>query len=242
MMIQIGDGGRIGCTTGARTEHDADLRYHAGTFGVAPEDFAIAAKTVDALLNARAARVDQADDRRPFAECQVHHPTDFTRLRFAKRPAEDGEILRVDEYRAPVDPASAGHDAITVECLAIDRSAGGVGFQLLKTAAIKQEINALTSGQFTTGVVASDALRTTALPGAFAHGAQFQHPRILTGRRLIACVDCLCSRDMFLRWSAIGLRHHSVPPDMPPISRRRSAAGLSSIFYFTAAAQRTRRD
>jgi hypothetical protein len=214
----------------------------AGTSGVAPEDFAVAAKTVHPFLDARAARVDQADDRRPFAERQVHHPTDFARLHFPKRPAEDGEILRVDEYRAPVDPASAGHDAITVECLAIDRSAGGVGFQLLKTAAIKQEINALTSGQFTTGMVASDALWTAALPRAFAHGAQFQHPRILPGRRLIACVDCLYSRDMFLRWSAIGLCHHSVPPDMPLTSRRHAAAGLSFIFYFTAAAQRTRRD
>jgi hypothetical protein len=31
-------------------------------------------------------------------------------------------------------------------------------------------------------MVADDALRTTALPGAFAHSTQFQHPRILTGQ------------------------------------------------------------
>ena len=236
MMIQIGDGGRIGCTTGARTEHDADLRYHAGTSGVAAEDFAVAAKTVDALLNARAARVDQPDDRRSFTECQVHHPTDFTRLRFAKRPAENGEILRVDEYRASVDPASAGHDAVAVERFAIDRSAGGVGFQLLKTAGIEEQIKSLARRQFAARMVADDALRTTALPRTFAHCAQFQHPRVLTGQCLIACVNSLCCRDMFLRWSAIGLCHYSVPPDMPPISRRRSAAGLSSIVQTSGSA------
>ena len=170
-------------------------------------------------------------DRRPFTECQVHHPTDFARLRFAKRPAENSEILRVDKYRAPVDPACAGHDAITVECLAIDGSAGCEWLQFIETAGIEEQIEALARRQFAARMVADDALRTAALPGAFAHSTQFQHPRVLTGQCLIARVNSLCCRDMFLRWSAIGLCHYSVPPDMPPISRRRSAAGLSSIIY-----------
>ena len=53
----------------------------------------------DALLDARAARVVEADDRRAVLHREVHDRADLLRVRLAHRAAEDGEVL--GEARTP---------------------------------------------------------------------------------------------------------------------------------------------
>ena len=60
---EVGQRGRIHGTAGTRPEDDGDLRHDAGRQRVAIEDFPVAGKRVDAFLDARAARVVDADDR-----------------------------------------------------------------------------------------------------------------------------------------------------------------------------------
>ena len=60
---EIGHRRRIDIAAGAGAHDDADLRDHAGGEHVALEHLAIAAERGDALLDAGAAGIEQADDR-----------------------------------------------------------------------------------------------------------------------------------------------------------------------------------
>ena len=74
---QVGQGGGVGRAARAGSEHDADLRDDARVLRVASENFGVAAQAAHAFLNARAARVDQADEGHAVADGQVHHAADL---------------------------------------------------------------------------------------------------------------------------------------------------------------------
>jgi hypothetical protein len=78
---EVGDGRGVDGAAGARPEHQRDLRHDAGRQRVAQEDIGIAAQADDTLLDARAARVRQADDRRPVLDRKVHHLADLLGVR-----------------------------------------------------------------------------------------------------------------------------------------------------------------
>ncbi len=61
---EIGHGRRIDIAARAWAHDHPNLRDDAGRAHIAQEHFAIAAKRIDAFLDARAARIEQADDRR----------------------------------------------------------------------------------------------------------------------------------------------------------------------------------
>src|SRR3546814_7395484 len=93
--------------------HDqADLRHHARRQHVALEHVGIAAERGDAFLDARAAAVVQADDRRADQQRLVHDLADLFGMALRQRAAEDGEILAEDIDEAAVDRARPGDDAI----------------------------------------------------------------------------------------------------------------------------------
>src|SRR6185437_5172838 len=91
---EVGDGRRVygAARTGAGDQ--ADLWNDSARLDVAPEDFGVAAKRNDAFLNARAARVVDADHRRSGAHGEIHYLADLFGKRFAERPAEHAEVLR----------------------------------------------------------------------------------------------------------------------------------------------------
>ena len=80
-----------------------DLRHHARGQRVAQEDVGVAAERGDALLDARAAGVVEADDRRAVLHRQVHHLADLLGVGLGQRAAEDGEVLGEDVDQAAVD-------------------------------------------------------------------------------------------------------------------------------------------
>ena len=109
---EVGDRRRVDGAAGARPGDQADLRDHAAGLNVAPEDLGVPAERYDALLNARAAGVVDADQRRAGAHRQVHHLADLLGERFAERSAEHREILREEEDLAAVERGASGDDAV----------------------------------------------------------------------------------------------------------------------------------
>ena len=81
---------------------------------VAEEDLAVAGQPLDALLDAGAGRIVDADDRAAVVLGQIHDLDHLLGERLAQRAAEDGEILREDGDLAAVDRAEPGHDAVAV--------------------------------------------------------------------------------------------------------------------------------
>src|SRR4051812_39576487 len=62
--------------------HDAtDLRHDAARQSVAQKDIGVTAKTHDAFLNARAARIVETDDRRAHLHREVHNLADLLGVR-----------------------------------------------------------------------------------------------------------------------------------------------------------------
>ena len=69
---EVGDRGRVDRAAGARAHDQADLRDHARALDVAHEHVAVGAERDDALLDARAAGVVDADHRAADLRRQVH--------------------------------------------------------------------------------------------------------------------------------------------------------------------------
>ena len=114
---EVGDGGRVHGAPGARAHDAADLRDDAARERVAEEDVGVAGERLDALLDARAARVVEADDGRADLHREVHDLADLLGVGAAQAAAEDREVLREDEDLAPVDQAVAGDDAVAQDLL-----------------------------------------------------------------------------------------------------------------------------
>src|SRR5205085_7930290 len=98
----------------ARPHHQGELRDHTRALHVAPEDLRVACERDDALLDPRAARVVDPDDRAPVLEREIHHLADLLREDLAQRAAEDREVLGEDEDLAAEDRPVARDDGIAV--------------------------------------------------------------------------------------------------------------------------------
>ncbi len=78
------------------------------------EDLAVLAERDDTLLDARAAGVEDADDRHPTAQGELHDLDDLLARDLAEGAAEGREVLRVHRDGAPVDRADAGDHGVAV--------------------------------------------------------------------------------------------------------------------------------
>ena len=109
---EVGQRGRVRAAAGARAADHGDLRDAAGQRDVLAEDAAVAAERGEALLHARAAGLDEADDGRARAAGEPQDADDRVRVRLAERAAEERRVLRVAEDRPAVDAAGAGDHAV----------------------------------------------------------------------------------------------------------------------------------
>ena len=159
---EVGDGGRIDGATGARAHDGGDLRHHAGGQHVAQEDVGIAGQRHHAFLDARAAGVVQADDRRADAHGGVHDFHDFGGVGLRQRAAEHGEVLGKDEHQPAFDASVAGDEAVAVILLLVHAEVGAamrdqlVG--LFEGAFVEQELDALARRHLALLVLAGAAL------------------------------------------------------------------------------------
>ena len=159
---------RIDVAAGARAHDHRNLRDDAGRQHVALKHFRIAAERRDALLDARAARVVEADDRRPVAERHVLHLLDLLCVRLRQRAAEHGEILGEDEDRPPVDQPPAGDHPVARHLLLGHAELAGAVLdehvELLEGAVVEQHVEPLARRELAARMLLRDALRAPALP------------------------------------------------------------------------------
>ena len=115
--VEVGDGGAVDGAARAGPEDRGDLRHDAGGERVAQEDVGVAGEGGDALLDARAARVVEADDGRAHLHREVHDLADLLGVRLGEAAAEDREVLGEDAHEPAVDAAEAGDDAVAGDLL-----------------------------------------------------------------------------------------------------------------------------
>jgi hypothetical protein len=170
---EVGDGRRVHGAARAGAHDGADLGHDAAGQGVAQEDLGVARQARDALLNARAARVVQADDGGADAHRQVHQFADFAGVGGRERAAEDGKVLGEDADLAPVDQAPARHHAVAEHLLLVHAEVGAVvgdeAAHFDERAGVEQEVDALAGRELTGGVLLRHPLGAAALLGPAVH-------------------------------------------------------------------------
>ena len=165
---EVGHRRRIDRATSARSHDHGNLGHHARGHDVALEHVGIARERGDAFLNARTARVVQADDRCAVLHGHVHDLADLFGMGFRQRAAKDGEILREHIDEAPVDRAPAGYDAVARILLALHPEVGAAvrleGVELLEAALVQQQLDPFAGGQLALGVLGCDPFLAAAKP------------------------------------------------------------------------------
>ena len=135
---------------------------------VAQEHLAIAAERRHAFLDARAARVEQADDRRAVLQRHVLDLDHLVGVRFRQRAAEHGEVLGEDIDHAAVDGAPAGDHAVAGDVrlihAEIDAAVLDIHVELLEGAFVEQEVEALARRELAALVLGLDARGAAAGP------------------------------------------------------------------------------
>ena len=141
----------------------------AGGQHVAQEHLAVAAERRHALLDARAAGVEQADDGRAVLQRHVLDLGDLLGVRLRQRAAEHGEVLGEHVDDAAVDGAPAGDDAVAGDLGLLHAEVGAavldVHVELLEGALVHQQLDALARGELAALVLGIDARLPAAEPG-----------------------------------------------------------------------------
>ncbi len=144
---EVRDRRRVDGAAGARPEDQRDLRHHARRLDVPPEDLCVAGERDDALLDPRAARVVDPDDRAADLDGHVHHLADLLREHLAQRAAEHGEVLREHADRPAEHRPVAGHDGVTPGALLahpeLDLTVAHETVELDERARVEQPLDAL---------------------------------------------------------------------------------------------------
>ena len=163
---EVGDGRRVDRAARARTQDQRDLRHDAGGQRVAQEDVGVAAERDDAFLDARAARIVQADDRRADAHREIHDLADLLGVRLGQRSAENREVLAEHENEPAVDRAVTGDDAVAQVALAVETEVGRAmsheRVELDERIRVEQQLQALARRQLAAFVLLLDALLAAA--------------------------------------------------------------------------------
>ena len=167
---EVGDRRRVHRAAGARPHDGGDLRHHAGGERVAQEDVGVAAERRHPLLDAGAAGVVEADDRRPVVHRQVHQLADLGGVGLRQRAAEDGEVLGEDVDQPAVDGAVAADHAVAGDAALghpeVGAAVGDQRIDLDERAGVEQQLHPLAGGQLAGGVLLVDALLAAAQAGA----------------------------------------------------------------------------
>ena len=162
---EVGDGRRVHGAAGARAHDGGDLRHDTGRQRVAEKDIGVAAERQHPLLDPRATRVVQPDDRRPRRHRQIHDLDDLGGVGLRQRPAKDGEILREDVDETTIDAAAPGDDTITrydpVLHPEVAAPMGDELVHLVERAGVEEQIDPLARGELAGGVLAGDARLAT---------------------------------------------------------------------------------
>ena len=169
---EVGHRRAIHRASGTGAHDQRDLRHHPGGEHVALEHVGIAAKRIDAFLDAGAARVVEPDHRRADLHRVVHDLADLLRVGFGQRAAEDGEILREHEYQATVDGAIAGDHTVARNMVGVHAEVGAAMLlehvPFFEAAIVQKQFDALARRELALGVLGIDTLLAATEPGLLA--------------------------------------------------------------------------
>ena len=177
---EVGDGGRIDCAACARAHDHRQLRHHSGCEGVAQEDVRVAAQRHDPLLDPRAARIVEADDRRADLHRKVHDLADLLGVRLGQGATEDREVLGEDEHQPAVDSPVASHNAVAEEHLFVEpeirRAMRHQCVEFDEGGRVEEEVESLAGGELAARVLLFDSGGSPAEPGLLSHLHQASDP------------------------------------------------------------------
>ena len=168
---EVGDGRRIDGAAGAGAEDQRDLRHHARVEHVAQEDVGVAGQRIDPFLDARPARVVDADERRADLGRHLHDLDDLLGVGLGQRAAEDGEVLGKDEDQPALDGAVAGDDAVgqglVLLHVEIVAAVGDEHVEFLEAAGVEDLFDPFPGRVFAFFVLAGDAFLAAGQAGFF---------------------------------------------------------------------------
>jgi hypothetical protein len=169
---EVRHGGRIDRATRAGAHDHADLRNHAAGHHVLLKHVCITTERSHAFLDARAARVVEADHGGAHLHRLVHDLADLLGMRLRQCAAEDGEVLAEHEHQAAVDHAVARHHAVARDLVAFHAKVGAAVLDehvpFLERAVVQQQLDALARRQLAFLVLGVDALLSAAQAGQLA--------------------------------------------------------------------------
>ena len=157
---EVRHGRGVDGAAGARAHDQRDLRDHAGALDVAHEHVAVGAERHDALLDAGAARVVDADHGAADLGRQVHDLHHLLGHHLAERAAEDREVLAEDAHAAALDRAVAGDHGVAPGPVLLHpelvRAVAHEGVELLEGAGVEQLLDPLAGRVLALGVLLLD--------------------------------------------------------------------------------------
>ena len=121
---EVGQGGGVDVSTGGGAHDQRDLRDDAGGQDVVAEDPAVQAQRDDALLDARAGAVVDADERAAGLDRQFLDLDDLLAVHLAEAAAEHRGVLAEDAHVAAVDGAVAGDHAVAERTVVAEAEVG----------------------------------------------------------------------------------------------------------------------
>ena len=180
--VEVGDRGRVDGAARARPHDRGNLRNHARGERVSQEDVGVAAEREHAFLDARAARVVEADDGRAHLHRQVHDLDDLGGVGLRERAAEDGEVLGEGVDRASLDAAGAGDDAVAGHDLLVhpevEAAVGDELVDLVEGAGIEEQIDPLARRELAGVVLPLQPIVAAAALGAALEVREMVHEQV----------------------------------------------------------------
>ena len=153
---EVGQRGGVDVAARGGAHDQRDLRDDAGGQDVVVEDLAVQAQRDDALLDARARAVVDADQRAAGLDRQLLDLDDLLAVDLAEAAAEHRGVLAEDADVAAVDGAVAGDHAVAERAVAPQPEVGaavpGQRVELDERALVEQREDALAGGQLALGV------------------------------------------------------------------------------------------
>ena len=174
---KVGHGGAIDSPPGARPHNERYLRNNARCLDITLKHIGIACQAFDPFLNARPARIIQANHRGANFHRLVHDLADFARMCPGQRAAKNGKILTEHKHQSAIDRTVAGNNTITGNAAFGHAKINAIMFDehvpFLETVFIKQHIKAFTRGKFAFFVLLVDALLPATHRGVGTHFFEF---------------------------------------------------------------------
>ncbi len=223
---EVGERGGVDVPARRGAHDQRDLRDDTGGQDVVVEDTAIQAERDDALLDARARAVVDADEWTAGLDREFLDLDDLLAVDLAEAAAEDRDVLAEDADVAAVDGAVAGDHAVAERALVAEAEVGaavpGECVKLDEGALVQQCVDALACGQLALGMHLFDrclAHRVQRLLGALAQLGELAGRGVDVDRVLGSGLGCVLGTVLGnarhgARWYR-GVRHERMPHAIP---------------------------